>query len=289
MPTTIDLAETAVRKLAPALWEQYQHLEYLKGCEPKKSSTDPKVAEAVRNLEVNGIHTIEAYMPADWCDDVLAQTKPHLDALVAGRPPEQCRYMLIEDEPHKRIMDVHKLVPKAWEFFGDQFMLEVFQCYAAQNISTHQYMVDWRSGVGLTTQNDGWHFDDPYPSYKLKAFLYLNDVTVENGPFCYIPGTQINAPWRKKKNRDAWVNQKSGDWGFFTDNHLLAIKKKYGFKEKICTGKKGHLVLFDAGGLHKSSILRSGERFVLAPYYEIAEARTTFAHALKRRFSPTGR
>ena len=289
MNPAIDLAETAVRKLAPAIWEHYQHFNYLTGLEPRKSVADQKISEAVRDLEANGMHIVENFMPAEWCDEVLSQIKPHLNSLMAGTLPPGVKYSLHEGDPQKRVLDIHKLVPKAWEYFGNPFMMDAFQGYAAQNLTAHQYMVDWRSGVGLTTDTDEWHFDDPYPAFKLKAFLYLNDVGIENGPFCYIPGTHINARWRKWKNRDAYVNQQSGDWGQFTANHVSVAKKRYGFKDKACTGKRGTLILFDSGGLHRSSVVRSGERYVLCPYYEIVPRKRSFVGALKRRMSPVGR
>ena len=88
-----------------------------------------------------------------------------------GQQIEGFTCMYLKDEPHIRIMNVDKLVPESI-FFHDTFIKTIFQSYGPANLVSHQFMVDKRRGVGLTTNNDDWHFDDPFPVSKCKAFVF---------------------------------------------------------------------------------------------------------------------
>jgi hypothetical protein len=92
------------------------------------------------------------------------------------------------------------------------------------------------------------HFD--FGSYKiLKAIIYLNDVELEGGPFCYIKGSHIN-------KFDGW-NKKSR----FSDEEM---HKVYG-KDCItyCTAKAGDVFLAETTGLHRGFKPISADRNTL--------------------------
>ena len=58
-------------------------------------------------------------------------------------------------------------------------------------------------------------------------------------------------------------------------NNVDYIKKNHFFEKIIVTGSPGDLILFDAGGLHKSSVLQSGTRTILSTYFEIPNWKKT--------------
>jgi hypothetical protein len=72
-----------------------------------------------------------------------------------------------------------------------------------------------------------WHRDLHSGQCCIRAMVYLTDVTLEHGPFCYLIGGQ----------------------------------------EKVFTGPKGTVIVFDIGGLHRGLKNTSGERHVLCFTY----------------------
>lgn len=287
MSVLANYAGAAVRKFTPHIWEEWWHINYLRRCAPRKVPSSDAVAKAVRSLEEDGYVILRSYLSADWADAVLPKVQKHLHALVDGVEPDGCGYMRTDGDPQTRIDDIDKLVPETNRFFDDTFVDDVFKSYACENIEGWRRMVDWRSGVGMVNGTDTRHFDDPYPSYKLKAFLYLNDVGPKNGPFYFTPKTHLNPSWRRPKNREAVARGLAGDWGHFTEPHYRYILKRYGLKEIACTGNRGDLILFDAGGIHRSSVLQEGERYMLARYFEVpAEKPNSIGGVLKRRTGP---
>jgi hypothetical protein len=73
-----------------------------------------------------------------------------------------------------------------------------------------------------------WHRDLHSGASCIRAMVYLTDVTMEHGPFCY--------------------RLKNGD-------------------ERIYTGPRGTVIVFDIGGLHRGLKNVSGERQVLCFTY----------------------
>ncbi len=85
----------------------------------------------------------------------------------------------------------------------------------------------------------------------IKTFLYLNDVSKENGPFEYIIGSHLK-PW---KNENSII-----------DNETF-LKK---FKEenlKSVIGKKNTLVIADTNGFHHGKKLTKNYRIMLTASY----------------------
>jgi hypothetical protein len=85
---------------------------------------------------------------------------------------------------------------------------------------------------------DTQFFHCDFGSYKiLKAIIYLNDVELDGGPFCFVQGSHINKfeGWDKKSR--------------FSDEEL---QEKYG-KDCItyCTAKAGDVYLAETTGFHR--------------------------------------
>ena len=265
-----------LKKFLPGIFlRKFFEVRYNKIKSKPLDITNNKIKKIVKELDSKGIFVIKKYADLKKVKEIKKKLAPFLKKLDQGQQIEGFTCMYLKDEPHIRIMNVDKLVPESIFFFHDTFIKTIFQSYGPANLVSHQFMVDKRRGVGLTTNNDDWHFDDPFPVSKCKAFLYLDEVTKLNGPFCFIPGTHKKGPWRTWKDTDAITRGYDGDWGFYTLNNVDYIKKKHGFEEIIVTGSPGDLILFDAGGLHKSSVLQSGTRTILSTYFEIPNWKKT--------------
>ena len=91
-----------------------------------------------------------------------------------------------------------------------------------------------------------FHRDFNSPVKVLKFFTYLNDVTMDNGPFTYVEGSHRRLPW---------------DWSRKLRWEDGEIESLYGADSvKNLTGKYGDLIIATTNGFHKGLPLKSGSR-----------------------------
>ena len=111
----------------------------------------------------------------------------------------------------------------------------------------------------------GMHFDTYY--HSLKAYVALEDISQENGPFAYLEGSSTDHLLNKNYLGSARVshNLKSD----IQRPHEISENFKNNYKDKIFYGnqKKGDLVIMDTKGIHFASSLKKGQRELLWFYY----------------------
>lgn len=129
---------------------------------------------------------------------------------------------------------------------------------------------------------DTQFFHADFGSYKiLKAFVYLNDVDLEGGPFCYIEGSHA-------RRFPGWDEQSR-----FADHELHAV---YG-KDCItrCTARAGDIYLAETTGFHRGLKPVRIDRNVLIvtycvhPEYGFAYEPTQLARPTFDRLSDVGK
>jgi hypothetical protein len=95
-------------------------------------------------------------------------------------------------------------------------------------------------------------------------------VNEDNAPFAYVKRSHIGGRWRRKKELDAFHYGLTGDWAFFHQHEYDGVMKRWGkplgWEKIVCTGKAGTMILFDANGLHRRELCRSGSRIVMSNY-----------------------
>ena len=170
-----------------------------------------------------------------------------------------------------RIKNADSLIPEAKEILDDERIRNIAKAVTTKNVRSHMRMVELREGVANATSEDCWHFDEPY-KYKFKFFLLLTDVDENNAPFSYVKRSHIGGKWRRRKELDAFHYGLTGNWGFFHQHEYDGAMKRWGkdlgWEKVVCTGKAGTMILFDANGLHRRELCRSGYRVVMSNYYE---------------------
>lgn len=109
------------------------------------------------------------------------------------------------------------------------------------------------------------HFDTYY--HSLKAYVALNDISQENGPFAYLEGSSTDHSLNYNYLSSARVNHdlKSD----IQKPHQISENFKNNYEDKIFYGiqKKGDLVIMDTKGIHFASTLKKGQRELLWFYY----------------------
>lgn len=109
---------------------------------------------------------------------------------------------------------------------------------------------------GAPTETQLWHRDDDDIS-NLKVFVYLNEVSRANGPFCYIPGTH---PGGRRAMPPAWAGRER-----ISDAEMAAVVPQEEWR--ICTAPPVTVVIADTCGYHKGLQPQAGQRLLLAWQY----------------------
>lgn len=102
----------------------------------------------------------------------------------------------------------------------------------------------------------GWHRDSPF-THQFKAIIYLSDVSTENGPFQYMPGS--HKLHFKIKNRK---KLKIGKYRF-TGEDITNLPDT----SELCLGSAGNILLADTKGIHRGKPIKVGERYALTLYF----------------------
>jgi len=103
-----------------------------------------------------------------------------------------------------------------------------------------------------------WHldFDD---KHLLKAFLYLNDVDVDAGPFEYVPGSQAHGRYDSIWH---WSPMRTGR---IPDDQVRSHVPADGVK--TFTGTRGTLILCNTSGLHRGGFSTAKPRVLATATY----------------------
>ncbi len=113
--------------------------------------------------------------------------------------------------------------------------------------------------------NHFWHRDRNHPDHLLKAFLFLTDCEIENGPHEYIAGSVIDRQLDGKP--------------YFSEEEVDSIYPKDDYRRIKSIVKAGTIILEDTRGLHRATIPTKGIRdlgfavFVPHPFYSSWESK----------------
>ncbi len=103
------------------------------------------------------------------------------------------------------------------------------------------------------------HWDDW--RVRLKAFIYLTDVTEANAPTIYVKGSINGVSWRLDRDYASVYAPVASAGGSWWPVEALGLEKI------VCTGKAGTLLLFDARGIHAGTRLTGSPRVMLMSMY----------------------
>ena len=196
---------------------------------------------AAENINKNGYHKIENFWNIDELNPIRDKTHRIFESNDAdlikhthgGQHIQINQPLLNLSELNSLAMD-DRIIAIATSFF------ECFPGLGTQNL---RYSHSDNSRAFGTCQ---FHRDFNSPVKVLKFFTYLNDVTMDNGPFTYVEGSNRRIPvgWSAKLR---WDDE--------------AIESLYGADSvKSLTGKYGDLIIATTNGFHKGLPLKSGSR-----------------------------
>lgn len=212
--------------------------------------------EVVDNLFTNGIWKGDAneIFSCDLVEELLAESQMVIDS-DAGQQ---------SDKTYARFFLGRVYRPKSIfaQISDHPSIKNIVQTYYQMNTAKLVYYGIWENTPSGEPPKDAqlWHRDRDDLKI-LKGFIYLTDVGVSNGAFCYAPGTQLDG----KVNRKPATMPNMGKVERSTDEQMAQVVPKEKWIDG--TAKKGTLVLTDTHGYHKGGYVQEGTRQVFVFMY----------------------
>jgi Phytanoyl-CoA dioxygenase (PhyH) len=220
----------------------------------------------VGTLRSTGIALVDNYWPAEKC----AAARGELDRIIAQYPDA---VNIFSGGADRRMFGVEEVSPLLCEFHHDPFLRGVGELVgglALYNFATLGARID--ATEANNGSGDGWHRDGH--GYQFKSILYLSDVTDDNGPFEFLPGSH-------KRWRAAFDIALGGlpppPSTRYEPVVVDRMVNQFGLKRQHYPAKAGTLLLVNTSGIHRGRPLQSGSRYALTNYYyhpfQISESR----------------
>ncbi len=211
------------------------------------------------DMNREGLHVFSRRLAPDVCDRLIRFGRTTPCQVTTGREvhPEPITFdpaaiqgtrYLVDDQLLHEQRDVQRLA-------GDMSLLRVAQGYlGCRPVFTGCTM--WWSAAYLDQPDDYaaqmFHFDMNQIKF-LKVFIYLTDVTPENGPHVFVKGSHRRLPKALLEDRR------------YTDQEVLAHFPAE--RTVSLTGPTGTMFVEDTRGLHKGQPLQRGYRLCLQLQY----------------------
>lgn len=133
----------------------------------------------------------------------------------------------------------------------------------------------WASYPGKREPTQVYHQD--WDDLKLlKVFIYMNDVTSENGPHYYMKNS-LREIIQAKKTPKGHQGAARVDDRFF---------KNYKDMEWEICGKTGTMVIEDTNGFHRGSSVKKGQRYILQFLFGVSRTYDRIEYASHKSFTP---
>lgn len=224
---------------------------------PDYNATDAAIDIALE-LEEKGYVKIENFLDTTIIDTLYRRVEEILSD--ATHPANQSK--IAQDDARSNQLYIQVLqpflnVPEILPFVFNDFIIDIAGAYldCMPVLST----CNLRKSFVTNLPEGGtqiYHSDPNSPRF-LKFFVYLNDVDINGGPFCYVEGSHT-----KKFEINGYNWNRQYNW------ELDAIHQIYGEdKVKYLTAKKGDLLIADTNGWHRGTKPTCNERTMLTLDY----------------------
>lgn len=239
----------------------------------------PKLPENIDRLETlkrDGAVFIDNLFSAEQLGALQAALSPWMKRLRAGDntlPKESVDFTPATGR--YRHYGIHSVVPETFILKDHPVINDLVDAYMSNKkhfwdlaLEVRCFPPDWDDA--LTDCNP--HCDHIFR--EVKVYLALEDITRENGAMVYWTGTHRLGEWRKLPDYLASIGGVWGDSHILTStamNNLMARSPEFADCRMIhCELKAGSILVCDTRGVHRTSYLRSGERWHIYSTYSMA-------------------
>jgi hypothetical protein len=224
-----------------------------------------EVRRIVSVLRRDGFYVFPSLMPAAICDEIEAFAK--VTPAITESNRAQCLPLEKYDPAHP-LSRTYKFrecdsirTPALQKLIGDQAFIVIAEQYLETQPSIGGIDVWWSATYGNEAGDDAaqlFHFDFDAPPAWLKLFLYVKDVTPDNGPHVYVKGTH------KAGVRGAAALRARG-YVRISDEE---IEQTFGrsASTQIC-GSRGTVFMADTRGFHKGQMPVASDRLLAQVIY----------------------
>ncbi|MAY83542.1 MAG: hypothetical protein CMP59_05340 [Flavobacteriales bacterium] len=221
--------------------------------ELKKYFLDPEksgIKAVFDTVKENGLAVLPSFIPAME----LEQLNNEFEELVKTRNRAIKPFALEKGEGvgilRKKLKS--KDFPATADFFNRPFMHVFIEHYVHPTAKLNSKIYVVRDVVGTTTYANDLHFD---VQKCLKFFIYLNDVSANNGAFEFVPGTH-------KWVEDIRRSDKASEITF--ENRELSRQLPYKEEDVISLeAPAGTMFIFDTDMFHRTGTTSMGERKIM--------------------------
>jgi hypothetical protein len=214
-------------------------------------------------LEAEGYCVFESCLSDEFCDGILQRSleveclvngdevagrEPIFERFNRGGPPSAVQFGVQRDDTTD--------IPGVQQLLCDESLIAVAQNYLRAKPIFTGISLGWSTAFKETPDDNAaqeFHWDMERIKW-LRYFIYLTDVTSDNGPHCFIRGTHRTGSIPKELYGAGYVRHSDEE-----------IRRFYG-RERHCefVGKRGTIIAEDSRGLHKGAMPKKGDRLLLA-------------------------
>lgn len=218
----------------------------------KPASRAPEILQHVGGLKSDGFKVIRGFCSSSGCEELRGE----VDRLIQKYSGE---IEIDSESADHRVWHSERLSPRIRDFHDDEFLHAVGESYLGTPMVNHLTLgARLLCRQGNKGSGGGWHRDSAFEK-QFKSILYLTDVSFENGPFQYIPGSHtmgsVLRSFRYEERRR------------FTEENIARFTDAYRLRIETVSARAGDLILVDTRGIHRGMPIRSAERYALTNYY----------------------
>lgn len=238
----------------------YERLNYNREALARSDDPDHEVInQALRELRANGTAILPQFYDITYVDQLCSDLRELNSEVTAGRiPPNSNLYsenVSFSDALYpKGIVRVHNVdqwSPRVKRFAQESLFMRIGELVCGTPLVRKTTISQYNERGG----SSDWHMD--YYANPFKAFLYVTDVTSENGPLITLPGSHaLNRSNLRRMYRHL-------DGREISQSEVI----KSGYLPTTHPGPKGTVVLLDTRLIHQGGHVLKGFRIVLANYY----------------------
>lgn len=241
---------------------------------PKFTNAQGQPLDAARilsELQRDGVTVIPDFFSVEqidaWrtrCVNLLEETLKATDSREGNIFDGKFR---VESNPQgdgvSRLYHIEQRLPEVKAFTEHPMFSWVGEVYYGRAVHLETSIFQLNQVTAAGTRD--WHIDSWLNQFK--AFLYLTDVTEENGPFTYLIGSHRNDSYLLQK---AYKSMR----GWETTSVSEADARGLGLPERRFTGRRGTVLLADTKGIHQGGTLLNGSRSALVNYFYLKDDET---------------
>jgi hypothetical protein len=226
----------------------------------KKLNLTAQQKDICEQLKQDGVALVKDFYPREACEAVKRQLDGYIQESPGDKDFESGAYLryydfMDYDQGVRRIHHVEKEIPKLVDYRHNKFVLDIAGAYFGKPMFS-QILIFQHNVV--TDGTNRYHHVDQFGK-QFKAFLYLEDVDINKGPFSYIKGSHREHYIRIKKQI---IGNKIGSPTSFYEEDVKEILDR----ETAFCGSAGTLILADVRGIHRGLPQKTSSRSILMNY-----------------------